>query len=68
MLSFFDKFISSHLNIFVKQITSQDLFTILNIKEVWGKEETSQGHLGRKLHVFIVEEDVIIVKEDKLIE
>jgi len=64
--SFLDELISSHLNVLVKEIASQDLFSVFKVESIWSEEDQTKSALGGELQVSIVEKDVIVVKEKSL--
>lgn len=64
-LSLLDKLISSHLDVLVKEVATEDLLSVLVVDHVGGNEEHSKGDLGRVLQVLVVEVHVVIVKEDE---
>jgi len=61
MLSFGDKFISSHLNIFIEKITPKDLLLILRIHHLRMYESIAEYCLSDELEILIVEEYIVIV-------
>ena len=56
VFSFFDQLVSAHLNVLVKQIATQNLLSVLVIELVAHYEQKTEGGLGNKLHVLVVEE------------
>ena len=66
VLPFLNELIGSHLDILIEQVASENLLSIPGIDEVGGKEEDAESSLGDKLHVLVVEEEVVVVQEDEL--
>jgi hypothetical protein len=66
MFSFLNQLISSHLDVLVEQVASEDLLSVLKIDLIGEEEQKPKCCLSHKLQIFIVEKDVIIVKEQEL--
>lgn len=66
MLSLFYEFISSHLHILIEQVASEDLLSILKVDLIGEKEQESEGGFSHKLQVLVVEEYIVVVKEQEL--
>ena len=56
-----DKFISTHLNVLVEEITSEHLLSVFCVQELRVQECVSEDGLGDKGKVLVVEEHVIVV-------
>ena len=66
MLSLFDKFVGSHLNVLVEQVASKYLLSVFKVELIGSEEHQTESHLSSELQVLIVEKDVVIVKEQEL--
>jgi len=66
VLSFLNKFISSHLHVLIEKITSQHLLSIFVIDHVRAGEEETKSALCSELEVLVVEEYIIVVEENQL--
>ena len=64
MFPFFNKLISSHLNIFIEKVAPEYLFAIFVVKQIGNEESETKGRLGHKFQVLVMEEDVVVVEED----
>lgn len=64
-LSLLDEFISTHLDVFIEEVATENLLAILVVDHVGSDEEHSQSDLGGVLHVLVMEVHVVIVKEDE---
>jgi hypothetical protein len=67
VLSFLDQLIGAHLYILIKQIASEDLLSVLVVDQVGAEEKQTESALSHKLHVLVVEENVIVVQKQELI-
>ncbi len=65
MFTLLNKFVGSHLDVLVKQVSSKDLLSVLVVDVVGCKEQKAKNHLSDKLEVFVVEKHVVVVQEDK---
>ena len=63
VLSFSDEFISSHLDVFVEQITSEELLSVLKVEHLGDQEGSSHDGLGDELEVLVVEENIVVIQE-----
>jgi hypothetical protein len=63
MFSFLDQLIGSQLDVLIKQVTSQDLFSVFVIDAVGVVEEEAESCFGYELEILVVEEDIVVVKE-----
>ena len=61
--SFLDEFVSSHLNIFVEKVASKNLLAVFVVEQVGDEECESKSCLGHKLHVLVMEKDIVVVQE-----
>ena len=63
VLTLLDKFISAHLNVFVEQIAAKYLLPVLVVELVANYEQKTKSGFGNELHVLVVEEQVVVIKE-----
>lgn len=63
--SFLNQLISSHLHVLVEEVASEDLLSVLEVKHIRHKEEQAQSDFSCELQVLIVEENVVVVKEQE---
>lgn len=63
--SFLDQLVSSHLDVLVEEVASEDLLSVLEVKHVGHKEEQTKSGFSCELQVLIVEENVVVVKEQE---
>ena len=61
--SFLDKFISSHLNVLIEEVATENLLSVLIVYHLRMEEGISKDCFIDKLHVSVVEHDVIVIKE-----
>ena len=61
--SFLDKFISSHLNVLIEEVATENLLSVLIVYHLWVEESISKNSFVDKLHVSIVEHDIIVIQE-----
>lgn len=66
VLTLLDELISTHLHVLIEEVAAENLLSVAVVKNVGGHEEETESHLGHKLHVLVVEEDVIVVQEQEL--
>jgi hypothetical protein len=67
VLSLLDQLIGAHLYILIKQIASEHLLSVLVVDQVGAEEKQTESALSHKLHVLVVEENVIVVQKQELI-
>ena len=65
MFALLNKLVRSHLDVFVKQVSSEDLLSVLVVDVVGCNEQKTENDLSNKLEVLVVEEHVVVVKEDE---
>ena len=63
MLSLFDEFISSHLDVLIEKVTSENLLSIFMVEGLRMEESISQYSFIDEVHILVVEEYVIVVEE-----
>ena len=63
MLSLLNKFISSHLNVLIEEVATENLLSVLIVYHLRMEEGISKDCFIDKLHVSVVEHDVIVIKE-----
>ena len=61
--SFGDKFVSSHLNVLIEEVARENLLSVLIVYHLRMEEGISKDCFIDKLHVSVVEHDVIVIKE-----
>ena len=66
VLSLLNELISAHLDVLVEEVAAEDLLAIAVVENVGGSEEKTQSALGHELHILVMEEDVVVVKEQEL--
>ena len=66
VLSLLHQLVSAHLHVLVEEVAAEHLLAIAVVQHVRGHEQQTQGALGHELHVLVVEEDVVVVKEKEL--
>jgi hypothetical protein len=54
------------LYVLIEQVASEDLLSVFEIDLIGKEEQESKSSLCHKLQIFIVEKDVVIVKEQEL--
>ena len=64
-LTFADKLVGAHLNVLVEKVAAENLLAILVVELVARNEQETEGSLGNELHVLVLEEDVVVVKENE---
>ena len=65
MFSLSNKLICSHLNILVKQVTSEHLFSVLVVDELRVEESITENCFIDEGHILIVEEKVVVIQEQE---
>ena len=65
VFALFNELISAELDILVEKVTSKNLLAILVVDEIADDKEGTESSLGDESHVFVVEHDVVVVKEDE---
>ena len=63
--SLLDKFIGSHLNVLIEEVATEDLLSILIVYHLRVEESISKDSFVDKLHVSIVEHDIIVIQEQE---
>ena len=65
VLALLDELVSAHLHVLIEQIAAQDLLSVLVVDSIVGQEHETESGLGDKLHVLVVEENVVVVQEEE---
>ena len=65
MLSLLNKFISSHLDVFIEKVASKNLLSVLSIKHLRVQESVSQHCFSHELEVLVMEEHVVVIQEQE---
>ena len=65
MFSFSNELISSHLNVLIKEVATKNLLSVLVIEQLRVHQRQTQHALSCEEHVFIVEKDVVVIKEQE---
>ena len=65
MFSFLNKFIGSHLDVLIEEVASKHLLSVLCIQHLGVKESIPKHCLGDELEVLVMEEHVVVVKEQE---
>ena len=63
--SFLNELVSTHLNVLIEQVASQNLLAIFSIKHVGSEEHLNCEHLGDECEVLVLEEHVVVVKHSE---
>ena len=65
MLSLLDEFISAHLNVLVEEIAPKDLLPVFSVQNLRMHESVTEHSLSYELEVPVVEEHIVVVKEQE---
>ena len=65
VLSLLDKLISPHLDVLVEEVASQHLLPVLGVQHLGVQESVPKHCLSHELEVLVMEEHVVVVKEQE---
>ena len=65
VLSLLDEFVSSHLNVLIEEVASENLLSVLGVQHLGVQESVTKHCLRDELEVLVMEEHVVVVQEQE---
>ena len=63
--SLLDDFVGSHLDVLIEQVASKHLLSVFVVVRLRCEEEGTQYGLANEVEVLVMEEDVVVIKEQE---